>query len=97
MLPCLAFEHSIRQSRVHFSHHHALSTTASFLLRQQAPQTQIIYHILHLAHLVLNTITPLPQNIILQIQNLEPGMHVLDEPANSQWTAEVPQCDGVAG
>ena len=48
-------------------------------------------------YLVLDPIASLPQDIILQIQNLKPCVHILDESTDLQRSLEVPQGDGVAG
>jgi hypothetical protein len=67
------------------------------LLPQQASQTQIIHHILYILDPVLDAITALPQNIVLEVEDLEAGMHVFDELADLQWTPIVTQSHAVAG
>ena len=52
------------------------------LLREQAPQAKIVNHILNLLNLVLDAIAALTQRIVLQVQNLEPSMHLLNELGN---------------
>lgn len=59
------------------------------LLRQQPPQAQIIYHILHILDTILDPIAPLPQRIVLEIEDLKPSVHVFDEPRYLQWTAVI--------
>jgi hypothetical protein len=60
-----------------------LSTTLLRLLcRDQIPQRQIVHHILDLLDGILDGIHPLPQDVVLEVEHLEPGMQVLDEPAN---------------
>lgn len=49
------------------------------LLREQASEAKIVHHILNLLNLVLDTIAALPQRIVLQVQNLEPSMHLLNK------------------
>lgn len=66
------------------------------VLRQQATKTKIVHHVLHLLHAVLNTIAPLPQGVVLQVEDLEPSMDVLDELCDLQWAAVVTQSDRVA-
>ena len=44
---------------------------------------------------VFNPITPLPQNIILQIQQLESRKQILDEIANLHWPGVVTESDRV--
>jgi hypothetical protein len=46
------------------------------LLRDQPSQTQIVHHILHLLHTVLQPIAPSPQHIVLQVQQLKPCMYI---------------------
>lgn len=48
-------------------------------------------------HAVLDSITPLPQNVILQVQQLESSKEVLDELANLDWAVIVAECDRVDG
>lgn len=62
---------------------------------QQPPQTQIINHILHLLNPILYPITPLPQTIILQIQNLEPRMHILNKLSNLLRSLIIPKRDTI--
>ncbi len=66
------------------------------VLREQAPQTQIVHHILDLLDTILDAIAALAQNIILQVQNLETSMHVLDELCDPQRTTMVAEGDAVA-
>lgn len=42
---------------------------------------------------VFNPITPLPQNIILQIQQLESRKQILDEIADLHWPGVVTESD----
>lgn len=71
--------------------------STTLLLRQQPPQTKIINHILDLLNLILNPIAPLPERIILEIQNLKPGMHILDKPRNLYRPSIIPQRDRIPG
>lgn len=63
----------------------------------QTPQAQIIHHIFHTLDVVLDGIRPLAQNIILQVQQLEPAKQVLDECADGHRQLEVPEGHGVGG
>lgn len=51
-------------------------------------------------YVVLDPITPPAQRIVLQVQDLEPGVHVFHEIADLQWPREISQghrVDGQAG
>lgn len=48
-----------------------------------------------MTYAILDPITPLPQDIILQVQQLEPREQILDELADLQRTVIVADCDGV--
>lgn len=48
-------------------------------------------------HAVLETVTPLPQNVILQVEQLETGEEILDEVANLNGPFIVTEGDGVHG
>lgn len=48
-------------------------------------------------HAVLDSITPLAQNVVLQIQQLESSEEVLDELANLDRAVIVAECDRVDG
>ena len=50
-----------------------------------------------MTYAVLDPITPLPQDIILQVQQLEPRKQIFDELADLQRTVIVSDCDGVDG
>lgn len=66
------------------------------ILCQQSTQTKVVDHILHFFHLVLDSVAPLPQAVVLEVENLEAGVNVFDELADLQWAAIVSQCDRVA-
>ena len=59
------------------------------LLPHQPPQTKIIHHILDILDAILDAIAALAQDIVLEVQNLESGVHVFDELADLQWAAVV--------
>lgn len=42
---------------------------------------------------VLDAIHSFPQDVVLQIQNLETCVYILDKLANLQWSAKVSHCD----
>lgn len=50
-----------------------------------------------ITYAVFDPITPLPQDIILQVQQLEPRKQIFDELADLQRTVIVSDCDGVDG
>jgi hypothetical protein len=74
-----------------------LPPAISLLLRQQTPQAEVVNHILNLLDLVLDAIAALPQRIVLQVKNLEPSMHVLDELGNLHRPPVVAESDRVPG
>lgn len=61
------------------------------LLGQQAPQAKIVNHILNLLNLVLDAIAALTQRVVLQVQNLEPSVHLLNKLSNLHRPAVVAQ------
>lgn len=48
-----------------------------------------------MTYTVFDAVTPLAQNIILQVQQLEPGKQILDEIADLHGARVVAQCDRV--
>lgn len=62
---------------------------APLVLREQSTQAQVIDHVLNLLDAVLDTITPLSQCIVLEIEYLEAGMDVLDKLSNLQRSSVV--------
>lgn len=66
------------------------------ILWEQVPQRKIIHYILNLLDLVLDGVTPLPKDIVLEVEYLETSMHIFDELANQERNVVVPHCDGVA-
>lgn len=65
--------------------------------RNQVSQRQIIDHILDLLDRVLDRVNPLPQDVVLEVQQLEPRVDVLDEVADLDGKLVVPQGDRVDG
>lgn len=66
------------------------------VLWRQATKAQIVHHILDFLHLVLDDITALAQDVVLQVQNLEASMDVLDEPTDLMRAVVITQSDGIA-
>lgn len=64
-------------------------TRRLLILRQQTPQTKIVHHILDLLDAVLNPVTALPQRVVLEVEDLEAGVHVFDELRDLQRAAVV--------
>lgn len=50
-----------------------------------------------LTYSILDTITPPPQAVVLEVEKLESGVDVLDEFADLEGTGEVALSDGVGG
>lgn len=70
----------------------------SLLLRgDQIPQGQIIHHILDLFHGVLDRVDALAQNVVLEVEHLEPGMQVAHEAADAHRHGRVTQRHRVDG
>ena len=49
-------------------------------LWRQATEAQVVDHVFHLLHAVLDTIRPLSQRVILEVQHREARMQIFDEP-----------------
>ncbi len=58
-------------------------------------QRQVVDHILNLLHIILNAIASPPKRVIFQIENLEAGVEILDEPADLQWPLIIAKCHRV--
>lgn len=63
----------------------------------QSSQTQIIDDILDPLDIILDGIGPLPQDVVLEVEQLEAGKQVLDEGADGQRQLKVAEGDGVGG
>jgi hypothetical protein len=72
-----------------------LSVTTFRRPLDQSSQREIIHDILHPLDIVLDGISPLPQDIVLEIEQLEARKQVLDEGADDERQLEVAQRDGV--
>ena len=46
----------------------------AFLLLVEAADREVVHHLLHLLEVVLDGVEPLPQVVILQVQQTEPGV-----------------------
>lgn len=66
-------------------------------LRHQTPQTQIVHHILDILDAILDTVAALAQSVVLEVQDLKPGVHVFDELRDLQGAGVVAEGYGVAG
>ena len=65
------------------------------LLGEQAPQAEIVNHILNLLDLVLDAIATLAQRVVLQVQDLEPSVHLLDELGNLHRPPVITESDRI--
>ena len=63
----------------------------------EAPQTQIVDHVLNPLDIILDSIGTLAQNIVLEVEDLEPGEQVLDKRANNERHVKVTEGNGVGG
>jgi hypothetical protein len=66
------------------------------LLRDQVPQRQVVDHVLHILDPVLQPIALPPQDVVLQVKDLEACEHILDKLVDEERTLIVTQRDGVA-
>lgn len=66
-----------------------------FWLWKKIPEREVVHDVLHLLHIVLDTVTPAPQRIILQIEDLEAGVDILDKLADVQRPLIIAQRNGV--
>jgi hypothetical protein len=94
--PFLHLQHH-RRSHANVKPATAINQSTNLLLRQQTSQAEIVDHILDLLDLVLDTIAPLPQRIVLQVQDLESSVHILDELGNLHRPPVVAESDRVPG
>lgn len=65
--------------------------------RHEPPQAQIIHDILDSLDVVLDRVAALPQNVVLEVEQLEAGKQVLDKGRNGQRQGKVAVRDGVGG
>lgn len=70
---------------------------ASLLLRNQAAKREIVDNVLHALHVILYSVDALAEDVVLEVQQLEPGEEVLDETADLDREGEVAQRDRVGG
>lgn len=70
-------------------------TLASSL--DQAAQAQVIDDVLDPLDIILDGIRALAQDVVLEVQQLEPGEQILDEPADNEGQLKVAVGDGVGG
>jgi hypothetical protein len=63
----------------------------------QPSQTQIIDDILNPLDIILDRISTLPEDIVLEVQQLEAGEEVLYERTDDEWKGEVAEGDAVGG
>ena len=59
------------------------------LILSQAAQANVVNHVLDLFDAILDPVAPLPQRVVLEVQDLEAGVHVFDELRDLQRTAVV--------
>ena len=67
------------------------------LLRHQPPQTQIIHHVLDIFDSILDPIAAFAQGVVLEVEDLEAGVHVFDESCDAWGEEVVAEGYGVAG
>lgn len=66
------------------------------LLGHKTSEAQIVHHILDFLDAILDTVRPLTKRVVLEVQDLEPGVEVLDELCNVNRTGVVALGDTVA-
>ena len=74
---------------------HVIISPELLLLGQQTSQAEIVDNVFNFLDLVLDAIATLSQRIILQVQDLEAGVHILDELGNLHRPPVISQCDRV--
>lgn len=74
-----------------------LSLCCRFCFWNKVPQGKVIHDILNLLHAVLDTIAAAPQGVVLQIQDLEAGVHVLNELTDLEGPLIIAQGNRVDG
>lgn len=65
-------------------------------LGQQIPQRQVVYYVLDVLDPVLEPVTLASQDIVLEIENLKAGKHILDKLVDQQRPLVVAESDGIA-
>lgn len=45
----------------------------------EAPDGEIIDHLLHFLHIILQAVIALPQGVVFQVEKAEPGIQLVDE------------------
>lgn len=66
------------------------------LLRHQVPQGEIIYDILDILDLVLETVAPPAQRVVLEVENLKAGKEVLDKLIDEKRALIISKSDRIA-
>jgi hypothetical protein len=66
------------------------------LLGHQIAKREVIHDILHVLDPVLQPVALSPQDIVLQVQDLEAGVYILDELVDEERALVVAECDSVA-
>jgi hypothetical protein len=68
-----------------------------FRLGNQVPKRQVVDNILHLLDVILDAVDLPAYDVVLQVQQLEPGEQVLDELADANRKFDISQGDRVHG
>lgn len=63
----------------------------------QPSERKVIHNVLDPLHVILDSVSPLPQDVVLEVQQLEPGEEVLDKGADDEGQVEIAEGDGVGG
>lgn len=63
----------------------------------QPPKGKVVHYVLDPLDIVLDGVGPLPQDVVLEVEELEAGEQVLDEGADDERQLEVAERDGVGG
>lgn len=58
---------------------------------------EVVDDILRLPHVVLDSVDPLPQRVVLEVQQLEASVHVPNKAGDAHGQLVVAQGDGVSG
>lgn len=76
---------------------HSLAGLSLFLARlgHHAPEAEVVDDILDTLDVVLDAVDALPQGVVLEVEDLEPGEDVADETCDADGQRRVAEGDGV--
>lgn len=75
---------------------HSCTRPSALRLLHETSQAKIVDHILDLLDSILDPIRPLPEGVVLQIEDLEAGVEVFDKVRYCQRASVVAECHAVS-